>query len=177
MSNVIFFDDEEKIRPWDGNAGPTLPDGEYLFEIVEAKSDLARTGTPVIAVKFRVSEGEMEGTDFSKKYVIKSDKDAAIGRTLHFLRVCGLEKDAKGGYNLDDLVSKRIYATIRRQERQMVNQTTGDMETRTMADLVGERPYDEASDASYQEQAPAPAPAASTRRPVATRNGSAAARR
>lgn len=176
MSNTIFIENEENIRAWDGNAGPSLPDGEYPFEIVEARADMARTGAPVIFTRFRVFEGEFEGTDFQKRYVIKSDKEAAVGRTIHFLRVCGLEKNAQGGYDLNELVGRRIYGTIQRRDRPMVNQQTGETEMRTMSDLMNERAYDEANGAGYADapaQQPAtPAPSAG-RRPVGSKNGAA----
>lgn len=180
-NNTIFIENEENIRAWDGNAGPSLPDGEYPFEIVEARADMARTGAPVIFTRFRVFEGEFEGTDFQKRYVIKSDKDAAVGRTIHFLRVCGLEKTSQGGYDLNELVGRRIYGTIQRRDRPMVNQATGETEMRTMSDLMNERAYDDANGAGYAE-APAQQPAASApagRRAVGSgaKNGAAAARR
>lgn len=166
MSNVITIENDDTIRPWDGNSGPSLPDGEYLFQIVEARADLSRAGAPVIFTRFKVVDGEYAGTDFQKRYVVKSDKEAAVGRTLHFLRVAGVEKNSQGGYDLNQLLDKQIYGTIQRRERPMINQQTGESETRTMSDLINERPYDEASGGDYQE---APPPAQQARKPVAAK--------
>jgi hypothetical protein len=162
--------DLTNVQEFGGSGGgPSLPAGEYVFDVVEAKQDTSKAGNSMIVTTFAVVESlsgdpTVVGKQITGWYTLKDGK--GLGRIKNLMMACGARLDA---IRASELIGGRIYATVIHEEGQVqVDQEGNPQPASVFAKVCNERALEAA------EPAPAPTPPPVTRGKAA--NGATARR-
>jgi hypothetical protein len=151
--------DLTNVQEFGGSGGgPSLPAGEYVFDVVEAKQDTSKAGNSLSG------DPTVVGKQITGWYTLKDGK--GLGRIKNLMMACGARLDA---IRASELIGGRIYATVIHEEGQVqVDQEGNPQPASVFAKVCNERALEAA------EPAPAPTPPPVTRGKAA--NGATARR-
>jgi len=180
MARINCLDENNKpvsladIAGWGGIGGGLTP-GDYLFQINEVEQKLTQGGKPQIQLTMEVVAGAETETHDGQKMLdwrSLSGKKGALGRLKSLLDACGVQLDASGGFDDQDLVGKQFWAEAF-QDIAKKTDATGAVTEREVTKIRDERAIEGApasvapAPAIAPAPAPAPAPAAAPARAVA----------
>lgn len=133
LAGVVTNPEEQA---WDGINMVDV--GTYDWEITGVVKGASSKGTPQLEASLKVvSKGPMEGKKMKAWYYMTPN---SIGRLLNMLKAAGVPLDAKMGFNPQQLIGKRMRATVTHETSTVENQMTGAKTPKTSAKIVGEKP-------------------------------------
>jgi len=175
MARVQVFDEQgalidlRGVAPWDGEGFSVAP-GEYVFEVEEATQEQSSKDKPQLALGLRIVSGlatEVHNDQKMKHWISLTGK--AAPRLRNFLNAVGIEADADGGFDDQDLIGRQFQAEVFESEYQKgTDPVTGAPNMKTSSKIRKERLVEGEAGASQAPAAPpAPLPrAAAPQRPA-----------
>ena len=163
---------DPEMTGWDGQGagGPTVSEGEHLFEVVSCKIvNTKKNDGRNFEVEYRTVGGPDAGETVKVWYLCQGEKFGRghKGRIVHVFRnALRVPLNATGGFETKDTIGRQMYATVTHESYEKYLPETQTTKTYTNAALSMERPVeDEATQA--QAQASSKAPSAPPSRPPA----------
>ena len=89
--------------------GRSVPDGQYLLEVVSVEEKESSEGNAYLAWKWKVAEGPLKGATI---YDNTSLKPTALWRLKGLLECMGFEVDGKFALNFREYVGKQVMANV-----------------------------------------------------------------
>lgn len=144
IDNLDYFGDinlnDPNLKPWDGVV-TMVPPGEYEFKIVSyEKKPTKKKGEPRLNLKVEVvTEGEAKGKTAFHGFMLAGEGDTWKNRLAHLCKVTGIKADARGGFNLKDLIDKHFIAMVVHGTYTEVDPTTATEVSKPNVNLQKER--------------------------------------
>lgn len=157
---------DDTLKAWDGERTPAPNPGTYIFAITKAAKEQSKKGNPQLTIDFEVVSA-VDGGDTPEKgktlrgwYSLRTDVDASRRRMKNLIMASQCPLDERGGFSVQSLEGCVLQATVRQEEYEDLDASTGQPVRRTSNRLSGEKPVANA------EPEPAPAPRAPAPRTV-----------
>lgn len=129
----------------------TLPPGDYVFEVEKIIGGQSKSGNPKMTAQLKVIEALDDSEEHQKcvgepafhTFALVTDKEFPRRRLKAFVQACGVEIDAKGGFNAPDLVEAQFAASVKHEDYEVTNPITGEVDTRLSMRIFRERHLDD----------------------------------
>lgn len=101
-----------------------LPDGEYVFEVEQAKTGRSKNGNPKITLQLKVVEGSFQDQKHFEDLTLISGYAGELALTA--LEALGIPRDFKGNLReaLSGVIGTRIIANVGTQASKAINPET-----------------------------------------------------
>lgn len=132
----------------------TLPPGDYIFEVEKITGGQSKSGNPKMTAQLKVIEALDDAEENQKcvgetafhTFALVTDKEFPKRRIKAFVQACGVEIDAKGGFNAPDLHEAQFAASVKHEDYEVTNPITGEVAKRVSAKIFRERHLDDLDD-------------------------------
>jgi pyruvate/2-oxoglutarate dehydrogenase complex dihydrolipoamide acyltransferase (E2) component len=175
MARIICIDENNapvslaEVAAWGGTGGNLTP-GDYLFQVTAVEQKQTQNGKPQIQLSLEVVAGAETETHNGQKLLdwrMLGGKKGALGRLKSLLEACGVQLDAQGGFDDQDLIGREFWAEAYMDIAKKTD-AQGTETEREVTKIRDERSAVEggATDAPAAAAAPAPAAAAAAPAPA-----------
>ena len=91
----------------------TIPDDEYVLEIVSAVEGQSKKGEPQVKVDYKVAEGQRAGFPVKFHYVtFKPSSEKSAGMAVHFLKTIGQPWEGDFKVDASKWIGKKLLAYL-----------------------------------------------------------------
>lgn len=174
---------DENLQGWDGSFGPTLPPGDYLFEVANAKIEPNKAGTGRnLVMTYRVlTEGEFYDKKVKQWLGLPGpDSKAGVAKRLaHVVRdVLEAPLLPSGGFQTISLIGRQLIATVTIEQQKSFDPVRSQEVVRDNMRIQNERRAEQAPPQQKAASAPPSKPpatqaAAGAKKPVGQQAGAA----
>lgn len=172
MSDFVDFNLSLNLDGVEAQTGgfEMVPQGTYLWEIVNAEQVQTSTGNTGVRVSLKVVDGPVMGRTHRQVYSLKKDdKNFALGRFLCFLKAIDMDPNSVNGA---EMIGRQLIADmVHRMSKDGTDATGAAIEGKLFGNIQNERSASEAA----VEEAPPPPPPAKAKVAVGAKNGTATA--
>jgi hypothetical protein len=161
--NIDLDTTDTKAFSGAGMQGPSVPEGDYVVDLVEIERSTSKKGNDMLVIDFEVAEGDYSGKRVRAWYTLT---EAAKGRIKQLQLACG-ETDFSQ-LRRSTLDGARLIISVKHEKMPQAFNSNGEPYPESISAKVHS---ERALDVAEPEPAPAPPP------PSTKKNGAAAAAR